>query len=455
MSQDVPGRASGATGICAAFSDAWNEPSPVWTRLDDPSVPSLSDPAAIGDPAHSVFSWQTDRGRAYELDKTQTGTGTVKMYDTSGLFIPGGASPYAAGIGPMRRFTINVLNPFTKAYSDVFGGFIESWDWSITTEKNLMTATIGLVDGFEPFTRAEVVPGASGTYDLPGQLVDDRIRTLYADAGLAWPDLLTNINSGNVWVQGHQYQPETSMLACMQDAADAEFPGVANLYMDRHGNLAFRGRLPRFTPTAYPNQVKFWSCGDAEAADTFGYAPISDITWNLDQKNLINACLCYPAGLQPTLIPAQLSLASDFGSSSIADFGPRVKSLTDLLVLSGIPDTIPATTVCKQYADYYVQNYDNFVQRISSLVFKTVDPNGGTPNAALWNMLCNIEIGDVISVYTTWPGGGGFNPNGPGFPNQFFVEGIHNVVNPLNAGYPDWTMSLDVSPRAWFASFPS
>jgi len=468
-----------AQGICIAFEDPWSvdnassgATAATWTRLDDPSVASLSiGGVGINSPSHVVVSWSVDRGRQYELDTTQTGTASIQIVDTSGLFNPTGTAPYASSLGSMKRAVINVQDPVTGVYSDVFSGYVSTYTWSYADQsKSTMLVQIDLVDGFDILNRAELVPDTTGETILLGQQVDDRIFLLLDDAG--WPiDTagsavpLVSINTGNVSCIGYQYNSGTQILSAIQDAADAEFPGVSNFYMDRHGNATFRGRWPRFQPEAYPNQVKFWNVGDYDYAETLGYAPISDMQWMIDQTLLYNACLCYPYNFLQFGYPGQFT----DDATSIGFYGVRQITLNDLLCNGANAD--PTTdhggpysatdgpTECFAYAQYYVDNFKLPVIRLSSITFKTVDPNGGTPNAALWEMLCNIDIGDVLNVYSTIPGGGGINPNTTilggleYIGNQFFVDGIHHQVNPLNQGYPDWTMTLDLSPRSWYSTF--
>ena len=50
-----------------AFDDPTLEPDPTWTRID--SYP------------HLVTSYTIDRGRQYELDRTDTGRATVQIAD--------------------------------------------------------------------------------------------------------------------------------------------------------------------------------------------------------------------------------------------------------------------------------------------------------------------------------------------------------------------------------------
>ena len=81
-------------------------------------------------------------------------------------------------------------------------------------------------------------------------------------------------------------------------------------------------------------------------------------------------------------------------------------------------------------------------------VFQTVAPGGSAGNA-WWNLVTGVEIGDVITIYETNPGGGGFSHATDGFStDQFIVEGIHYNVQ-IGGQYPQVTLSLDVSSRRW------
>ncbi len=83
---------------------------------------------------------------------------------------------------------------------------------------------------------------------------------------------------------------------------------------------------------------------------------------------------------------------------------------------------------------------------ISKITFKSLDPSDPLAGP-LWAFVCGVEISDVVTVTQTNAGGGGFKAT------QFFVEGIHNTVQPLRGGLFDWTMSLDLTPRAWYSRF--
>jgi hypothetical protein len=413
-------------------------------------------------PISFVQGWNSDRGRQAELDKTQAGTATISILDQTGIYDPTNPhGPYFGLIGPLAPAQIVSVNPDTGVTEPVFTGFVETWAYVPDVTEKWMVLTVSFSDGFEPLTRAETVPDSSGTTVLQADLIDDRITGVLADYG--WPPVPTPgpIFSGNVHLQETVYNPQTTLLSVIQDCADAELPNAANFFMDKWGQPAFRGRFARLKPQIYGPRIggmtppagfqtiNFWEVGDKPAAQTFGIAPIAEIEWALDLKNVINACLCTPNGIAQKDIEGQLV----FDSDSIAQYGTRVLTITDLLTLDSVEGgdgtgqpSRDANDECKIFAQYYVDNYAQPVETITRLEFHSRDPRDSL-GPALWAFICGVEIGDVVKVWTTNPGGGGFRET------QFFVEGIHNVVLPLEGGFLDWTMSLDLTPRAWYSTF--
>lgn len=493
-------------------------------------------------------TFSIDRGRQYELDKTQAGTATVTILDQTGLYDPTNPNgAYHGQIGPLTQAKIQGINPVDGTTSVLFTGFIETWTYVPDITGRWMVLTIGLTDAYEPLTRAEVVPDSTDTTTLQPQQVDDRIRLAEADfnpspssgspSGAGWPPAWdvdaggrSTINSGNADMQGTIYNPQTTILSIIQDAADAEFPNVANVFMSRNGNIDFRGRWPRFVPEYFaainPDRYHFWEVGDRTAAnDGLDVALIASIEWILDLKNVINACLCVPYGLAEN---SQLGAIQDqmkTAPSSITTYGARLLSIPDLLVessvagltapawqastsyaiheivrmTSGYSSTVPSLfyarnagtsggteptwptssdqTVmdgsiewgiaepggdgagtsrsdsnnsgineCKHFGQYYVDNYSQPVPMISRIEFHSIDPFG-PQGATHWAFLLGVEIGDVVTVYESNVGGGGFQGT------AFFIEGIHYVVRPLEGGTLDYQLELDLSPRAWYQKF--
>ena len=469
-----------AQGVNIAFNSQAFNPNPTWNR----SLPG-------------VASFTIDRGRSYELSRTQTGTATVNFYDVNGTYDstnPNG--PYYGEIGPMRLVNIQLLNPVNQESYSLFTGFTESWDYSYpATPSNVLTnAAVSCVDGFDALSRAELPVDNSGSFPVPAFGVGTGpgaafpiagriayILSYFSAAPFTGNGFPTNINalfSGNVIVLDAVYNPQTAMLTAIQDTADAELPNGSNVFMDKFGNLAFRGRGARFTPAQYSRTnggqadlslpptveqpIQFWNVGDYNAAETFtalNIVPFTDYQWDLDQTNLVNACQCYPGGYdtQTGVINGQLVT----NGTSILKYGPRVLSIPNLYT-GGSPTSTgnpflnpPGLTGLQEtllFGQSMVDNFNVPTPRVSSLTFVT-QLDASIPGNSWWHFVTGVEIGDVVTLYTTNPGGGGFSNESGGFQtNQFFVEGLHYSVKP-GGPFPQISLSVDVSPRQWSMFF--
>jgi hypothetical protein len=266
--------------------------------------------------------------------------------------------------------------------------------------------------------------------------------------------------TGNVKLNAGPYSPGESPLTVIQEAADGEFPGVANVYTDRFGRLVFHGRYAKFNPEgvvagATPDQWDWhqWKVGDgtAVAADVGGTAQLREFAFNRGRAKVITSASAWPQykglGLaRPTdaEIAAQLVTAD---SSSLDAYGIRSWSAENLWTLEGIVDSSTALVETKRFAQYYVDNYSNPRNRVTTLTLKSMRP--GTPSSQItWTLLSKIDIADQVSIFIGSPGGGGI------YNDPYFVEGIHETCEPLNPDHDLDTVTLDLSPRAYFNSDP-
>lgn len=434
-------------GVSVAFGQAALTASPTWTRIDDPATLSVSE-------------WQTNRGRAYILDKTDTGTASVTFTDLKGTLDPTNADGPFFPMDPNCPFAIALYNPVTETWHTVFTGLIQNTEITVDLSEIFSTGTLTAADLFSILAIAEIPPGVDfaaaddgsntaneiGDTTYAQQAVNDRLLTILADAGITDPAFI-DFTSGNVQVQACVEPPGTKVLQALQDTADAEFPGVANLYVSTDGKITFRGRLARFDPSSYSAHT--WLCGDvaAVAAGGDGWCLMSGLTFDRDVEKVINGALFSPEGIADIDLADQLEVADD-GGASIEQFGPRTLTGADLLTAGGEgDDTNDANQETQLYGEYYVSNYNLAQNRVSQITFRWLSPEDPRA-AALWNLLCNVEIGDVVEITTTHPGGGGF------VSEPFFVEGIAYDAKPL--GRPDIpdmvdiTLTLDLSSKAYF-----
>lgn len=436
-------------GFSIAFDDPMLDPDPVWTRLDGTSG--------------LVASFTIQRGRRDELQKTGTGTATVTLNDTEGLFEPTySGSPYFDKIDG-KQAGLALWNPVDEEWHVVFRGFVDAYDYEVDPSGLVTRMQVELVDALDYLAGAELsldTAGDTPPSDLDGgdifyqnAEVDTRIMALLDDAG--WPLALRTIFSGNVEVKSVVYPPGSTALAAISDAADAEWPGVANVYASKLGKVTFHGRHARFDPEGVAAgagdawDFHRWKAGTGEftSIDT-DYAQIRRLSFSRQRKSIINAAMALPdRWLEPPLTAAQImgQIVSD--ATSITKYGVHSWSAENLLTQRQLGTVLSATnndlTETKKFADYYLANYKTPRSRITGLGFRSIlpdDPRG----PATWALLTGVEISDVVELGTIHPGGGGFEDE------PFFVEGISYDVQPLNGDYADVTLSLDVSPQAYY-----
>jgi hypothetical protein len=429
-----------------AFDADTLEPNPDWTRIDAWS--SL------------LTSYTIDRGRSYELDRTDVGRATVQISDTEGILDPTNVDgPFFGKIEPLLQAMIGRYNPVTAAWVTRFRGFIEEMDYSFDPSQQVNRLTITLVDIFEIVNAVKMWPGDFG--DPPpdesaGQVffdnahADDRIIEVLGNAGI--PVEWYVVFSLNVTLWEAVYSPAESAMTAIQEAADADFPGVANVFTDRLGRLAVHGRHARFDPVGVASgadegtwDFHQWHAGDGAAvqASPATTAHIRRFAANRGLAKIINSALATPQGIADDDVEGQI--VKD--TTSIGRFGIRSWEAQNLLTKVGLADGAVALVETRRFAEYYVSNYSLPRNRVTDIQFRSMRPDvsGASEN---WRLLSLVDIGDTCSVTVASPGGGGL------VDEPYFVEGVHEEVRPLNPDYDDVTVRLDLSPRAYFTVDP-
>lgn len=433
--------------------------APAWVQLDS------------GTASWTVSEWTVSRGRASELDKTPGGSATITIHDQDGSFDPSNTGgPFYGELDPMTQAAIRFENPVTAELRYLFKGWISEFPTDMHKTTRVSVTELELVDGFDIFNGLEMAPTHHGTTTPTGSEGDIYFppttgtaqvqgRLNFALDQVGWPAEWRHIFSGNVDLQGVIYARRESLLNVLQDAADAEFPGVANVFMSRRGTLVFRGRYARFSPEDYEatdddlregpagigGRIRFWTAGgrpetDSGTADAY----ISDLSWRRSKLDVINAALALPNGVSDTDVPG--ALYKD--DTSTAQYGWRSVSFENLLVEEGnTPPGQTAVEECELFAEYYVENFKQPKTRITRLVFRGL-PLEDPAAEGTWALICGVEIGDVITVRTSHFGTAG------GFDEDYFVEGIRYTCRPAQPEVPDMTLELDVSPRGFYSHNP-
>lgn len=444
-----------------------------WTELDV-DYPSL------------VTSWSIDRGRQYELDRCDTGRATVTIADRDGVLDPSNPD-HDWELGPLLQVRLMRHNPVTDVWSTRFRGFIEelNYEWHPSQKVNVLT--MDLVDIFEIIATVEMHPGHFG--DSPpsgseGQVffedtptsappwgMQTRVWAVLGPFGVGLADEWHNVFSGNVAIHETIYSAGESAMTAVQEACDAEFPSVGNVYADRKGVLQVHGRYARFDPVGTAAATTGWDFHDWKAGDGAAVAASPDDTahirvfgTNRGLSKIVNQGMAVPIRNTDFTPPGDADIAGQVvqASGSIAKYGIRPWSAQNLLTKYGITDDLVALDECKRFAQYYVDNYKAIktiggvdhrapITRIPSVGFRSMHPEADGAGAN-WALLSTCDIGDRLTVTIAAPGGGGFS--GDDLASQHLVEGVHEEVHPLQPGYDDVTLTLDLSPFAYQESNP-
>jgi hypothetical protein len=436
--------------IVLAPDDNAFEATPVWDQIDN---------------VYNVQSFQIDRGRPNEMSRTDTGTATIELVDRAGDFDPtntGGAfwGRFRADepLGPLVQAMISMQDPVTDSWGTLFRGFISSLRWVPYRSEQHANVTLDLVDGLALLAACEMVPdGSFGHAVIEGNIVyneDDALDAVKTRIGkvldeVGWPGVLRSVFTGNVGLQETVYAPRSTALSVIQDAADAEFPDVANVYIGgprAPGAVVFHGRYARFNPADVAYDFRVWQCGDdaAAAADPADVVRVSPpLVASLDDTLLYSSAYATPNDSYAQLVdllPGQY-VQDDFAADR---YGIRTWTAENLSTLRGEGPTT-ALVETKKYATYVRDNYAAARVRVGQLTVKPRRPDS-VHGPATWEMLCNVDISDTVHLKTTHGGGGGFD-------HDFYVEGIHYSARP-GAGIPYVELTLDVSPASYYDANP-
>lgn len=385
-----------------------------------------------------VSGWEIRRGRTDEFTRTGTGTATIFVNDTTGYLGSGAEYPVHARIS-LRG-------------SPMFRGFVEAVGVKVAPSGVVSRVAIECVDAFDILAGIEVAPSdpvtfgeappsiSAGNVFYDNDQVDDRIQEALGNAN--WPTGLQNIFSGNVNVMESVYDAGTSILQIVNDAADAEFPTVANLFVSSSGVISFRGRFARFNPTAYG--ISQWAAGTMGNV-TSGVAQVRVLEYETTKRQVFNSALCYPDPnrhfIAGALVPVVMEDQLRTDTASISKWGMSSWSAENLLTLRHNSNGNTGAEECQLFAQYVVENYSDPLPRVTRIGLKAL--RDSDPRAAdVWAMMCGAEIGDTVALTTDWISG------------DYFIEGITARAHELDGTIPYAEVEYDLSPAAHWTVSP-
>jgi hypothetical protein len=289
----------------------------------------------------------------------------------------------------------------------------------------------------------DVGPVATGTGD---PLDGGRIENLLDDAGL--DSAMYVIFSGNVDLNDTLYDPDDVILMALRDAADAEFPGVANVYEDRLGRVCFHGRFARFDPEGTEASASNWDFVRYDAATredvTTGVAQIREFAFNRPRSRIINSYLAWPradetgADFDRSLIAGMVEV----DSGSVAQYGWRGREAPDLIIREHKTNGNTGADECVLFAQFYVENYAVARKAIQRVTFKSLWPDDARA-AATWALMCAVDIADAIHLTVDEAALADV---------PFFVDGVSVQCRPLNEMFDMVTVTPNLTPASYYGT---
>jgi hypothetical protein len=458
-----PGPAGPVGRVMIAFDDSPHEPNPTFVPIDQ-----------AGDfPDQFVSGYDTKSGKQTLLSQTETGEATVYINDhEDGPLDPRNVSSPYFGKLDGRQILLQLYNPVTTTWEPQFQGWIDYMTWdvdgsSVNSAGDPVNVRIQLecVDVFDELDGFGLTPGLAGDAPPSGMEdgvyyaeahVDDRMIQILTDVGIDSTRYGSpSLASGNVNCREVKYDPDESALAALRDAADAEFPFISNIYVDRFGKFQFRGRYGRFAPdsvAAEPGSTwdfTRWAVGDGPAivADS-SRAQMRILSFQRGRNEILNVAMCWPKNTKPADMPSQVYA----DATSVTDYGQHAAPpMSDLLTADdGLESGNPNARVeCFDFAKLLVENQKDPRESLSALQVKTVHPTDARA-AATWAFLTQSDISHIVNVAVGYPDGTGFTGASPA--DDYYIEGRSLRVRPLEGGHPGFDyveLDCEVSPAVW------
>lgn len=298
-------------GLSVASGSSLLTVTPTWTRLDN-----------LGGGLR-LASVEIRRGRQDEFERNETGTMVATFNDRDGDVDPTVVDWVS------RPLAWAVRNPVTDVWHPRFRGAIDDHRYVLDPTGTVKgEVELEAVDALDYFANFQLQPGLAG--DTPPARSEGyvfyedttvtgpqiRINQALADAG--WPSGLSSIFTGNVNLLETVYAPGETILAVMRDAADAEFPGIGNLFVDRYGVVCFHGRLARFDPVDTADTATHWDFHQWTAG-TGGIQIRPPFACASTRRLVRNQAMAYPMGVEQADRANQVVV----NSSSVTQHGGR------------------------------------------------------------------------------------------------------------------------------------
>lgn len=324
----------------------------------------LGGAVTLTDVTNDVQSITINRGRSKDLESFFTGSCTVRLLNNARKYEnTNTSSPYYPGIEPLIQINIDATTDGGSTYEDLFVGFVTDINLSYPDPNNSFADFLAS-DAFMKIANTEILNQAFTSTDS-GTLIANILDTTEVKFSAGSRDIETGIStmqsisdiSGNT-------------LSILQIVEQSE-NGL--LFMSKSGNLTFRSRH-----TTFP------SSPEATFSDDGSDVPYLSVDYLNDDNEIYNVInLTRNGGTKQTV------------QDTASQGKYLVRSLTrDQLLNNSDTEVLDA-------ANFLLGKYSSALIRFDNLVIDLKEASTSNQNAILQR-----EVGDIIQVELTPPGGG-------------------------------------------------
>lgn len=330
--------------------------------LDSPTNGILDEDTLEGttpvDITSDIFTVTVRRGRSRWLDDIQAGTCSISVENRDRDYDPTGGGTYSTDIVPGKRLRIKT------GATTIFTGDIDDWNLNYTIDGDA-TATAVASDYLTLLGRTKL-----DAFTATSQLAGERLEAILNRTEVDFPVADRNIDNGVTTLQADSVSAGTDVATYAKLVERTE---GGRLFVAADGKLTFQNRR-----TAIP------STATATFDDTGSNIPYSNIGIQVGSELLYN---------RATVTRNGGTVQSADNATSQDAYGIRTLDYTGLL--------FTADSDSQDFADFLVGRYGTPRARIELL-----EINLARLNSSQANTVVALELGDVIRVIYSPPGGG-------------------------------------------------
>ena len=336
--------------------------------LDD-LVRGVLDSAELGgatpltDVTSDVQSISINRGRSRDTDSFFAGSCSVRLLNNARKYEnTNTSSPYYPGIEPLITLHVDATTNGGSTYEDLYVGFVT--DINLTyPDKNNSFADFVANDGFMKIANTQLIDASFSSTDS-GTLIGNVLDNANVKFGAG-----RSIETGISTMQSLSGLSENT-LSVLQNIERSE-NGL--LFMAKNGQLTFKSRHTTFPSTP-----------DATFSDDGSDVPYLRVDYINDDNEIYNI----------------ISLERLSGTTqTVQDVASQGKYLIRTLSRSGLYNNSDSDVL--DAANFLLGKYSSALIRFDNLIVDLTEATTGNQNTIL-----SREVGDVIQVELTPPGGG-------------------------------------------------